>query len=124
MLKSVADQMPTVVVEHPYYAADYFPAEDIDTHRMLSHTALKIARIDEPICFQEWYHERDGHYWGHLDVIYHHDHVIKWTEIREAMDYDFLTGGLLWFEPKVGWSESLRVETQSFRVNFIPTVRR
>lgn len=124
MLTSVVDQMPTVVVEHPYYAADYFPAKDIDTHRMLSHTALKIARIDEPICFQEWYQKHEGHYWGHLEVFYHHDHIIRWDEIYEAIRYDFLTGGLMWSEPKAGWCENLRMEAQHFRVNFIPTVRR
>ena len=124
MLTSVSNQMPTVLVSVPGYASPYIPAEDIDTHRMLSTTALKIAQIDEPICCREWYLEHEGHYWGHLEIVYHHDHVIKWAEIREALRYDLITGGLLYFEPRSFWDDSLRLQTQFIRVNFIPTVRR
>lgn len=124
MLASIADQMPTVHVETANYPSVFFPSEDIDTHRMLSHTALKIARIDEPLCFQERYDEHEGHFWGHLDVVYHRDHNIRWNEICEAMEYDLVTDGLSYFEPKDCWNGSLRLDTRCFRVNFTPTVRR
>lgn len=124
MLTAIADQMPTVLVDLAMHLSIPVPPEDNDTHRMLSLTALKIARIDEPLYFQEWYQEHDGHYWGHLDVVYHHDHDLRWAEIREALRYDWLTGGLRLIERGSGWDGLVRLETQSFRVNFIPTVRR
>ena len=124
MLTAIAEQMPTVLVDLAMHLSIPVPPEDNDTHRMLSLTALKIARIDEPIYFQEWYQEHDGHYWGHLDVVYHHDHDLRWAEIHEALRYDFLTGGLRWINRPSGWDGLVRLETQSFRVNFIPTVHR
>lgn len=125
MLQSVIDQMPTVPTEVPGDDWSYIPPEDVDTHRMLSATALKIARIDEPLYFHEWYDEDEqGHHWGYLKAFYHNDHVIKWGEIREALHYDYLTNGLRWYEPRTLWVGSLGMEAQSLRISFIPTVRR
>lgn len=124
MLRSVADQIPSVPINPFGYDNLEVPAEDIDTHRMLSATALKIARIEEPIYFQEWYDENNGQYWGYLNVIYHYDAVIKWAEIEKALRYDYLTGGLMWFPEKRHWDGNLRLDTQCMRINFTPTARR
>ena len=81
MTSTVIQQLPTVDFE----ADGDVPAEENDTHILLSYIAFNVAAIDKPLRMSDRYHKYADEYRGDLEVVYPAGHELKWDQIQEFL---------------------------------------
>lgn len=114
MLKKIEEEMKTV----PVFTQGVLPPEDSPVHAALSWAAFLLCVIDEPLCVVETYLHEDAGELGHLDLVYHADHEVKWEEMQLECDNQRFACFERLFLPKPAYNQGLGLDTLVVRVNF------